>query len=242
MKWTEKFTINTHDADSSGVLRTGALLKYMQETANLQCRNTGPSNEELRDRGLGFIVSRMALSVYKKINPYDEITVTSWPCGGRGYTFNRCYDVRINGELAAEASSAWALINIETHRPCRVTDMAEGYLSGEHAPSVEIDVPLRIKLPEENSVSLVGEYTVSYRDIDVNRHMNNTVYADMLCGFLPMEGKKVVSLCINYQNEAPLGEVLKVYTSVSDDGTCYLRTQREDGKINVEAEILLENI
>ncbi len=242
MKWTESFTVNTHDTDPSGMIRTGALLKYMQETANLQCRGVGPSNEELRKRGFGFVVSRMALSIYKDIKAYDVISVSSWPCESRGFTFNRCYEVKINGELAAEVSSAWALMNLETRRPCRVTEMAEGYLSGEYFPPVELDVPIRIRLPEESSIMLSGEYTVSYRDADVNRHMNNTVYADMLCGFLPMDGKKVISFSISYQNEAPLGENLKVYTSVSADGTCYLKTVREDGKTNVEAEILLEDI
>ena len=35
------------------------------------------------------------------------------------------------------------------------------------------------------NLSLVGEHTVEYSDVDVNRHLNNTKYPDMLCGFLP---------------------------------------------------------
>ena len=42
-------------------------------------------------------------------------------------------------------------------------------------------------------------------------------------------------------NEAPLGEVLKVYAGQSD-GVYYLRTLRHDGSVNVEAEIITEAV
>ncbi len=242
MKWFETFKINSHDVDSSGVLRPSALLKYMQETADLQCLHDGPSNDELRARGYGFVVSRMSVSIYESLGKRDEVSVASWPCESKGYTFVRCYEVRMGDTLIAEAYSTWALLNLETHRPCRVTEIQEGYLTGEFEPAVELDMPARIKIPDEPGMALCGEYTVSYRDIDVNRHMNNTVYADLLCGFLPMEGKKVISLLISYQNEAPIDETLKVYTSTTGDGTYFLRTVRGDGKTNVEAEIMLEDI
>ena len=48
-------------------------------------------------------------------------------------------------------------------------------------------------------------------------------------------------ISISFQNEAPLGEVLKVYRAVEDD-TYYVRTIREDGKINSEAEVIVEKI
>ena len=242
MKFFENFRVNSHDVDACGVIRTSALLKYMQESANLQCIQDGPSNDELRERGYGFVVSRMSVSIYEKLGAYDRISVASWPCESKGFTFVRCYEVRRGDTLIAEAYSTWALLNLETRRPCRVTEITEGYLTGEFEPAVELDMPARIKIPDGSAMALCGEYTVSYRDIDVNRHMNNTVYADMLCGFLPMEGKKVISFLISYQNEAPQNETLKVYTSTTGDGTYFIRTVRDDGKTNVEAEIMLEDI
>jgi len=242
MKFFENFRVNSHDVDACGVLRPSAMLKYMQESANLQCMQDGPSNDELRARGYGFVVSRMSVSVYEQLGAYDEISVASWPCESKGFTFVRCYEVRKGDMLIAEAYSTWALLNLNTRRPCRVTEIAEGYLTGEFEPVVELDTPARIKMPDNSDMALCGEYTVSYRDIDVNRHMNNTVYLDLICGFLPMEKKKVISFLISYQNEAPLGETLKIYTSSAEEGTYFIRTVRGDGKINVEAEIMLEDI
>ena len=56
-----------------------------------------------------------------------------------------------------------------------------------------------------------------------------------------MRGQRVISLGISYISEAPLGETLKIYSGISD-GVYYVRTIRENGQINVEAEIMTEAI
>jgi hypothetical protein len=73
--------------------------------------------------------------------------------------------------------------------------------------------------------------------------MNNTRYPDMYSNFLPLEGKRIRTLSINYLNEAPMGERLRVERADGIDGYTYcFRTVREDGKVNTEAEMVLEDI
>ena len=90
----------------------------------------------------------------------------------------------------------------------------------------------------------MGEYNVNYNDVDVNRHINNTNYPDILCSFLPdMTKKRASRLSISYLHEAPLGESIKVYlTRGEEDDSYYFRTVRADGQTNVEAYIVLDNI
>jgi acyl-ACP thioesterase len=87
----------------------------------------------------------------------------------------------------------------------------------------------------------VGTYQVTYGTVDQNRHMNNTTYPDMYSSFLPLNSKRFKSITINYANEAPMGEVLRVQKG-DYDGIYYFRTIRSDGKINSEAEIELTDI
>jgi acyl-ACP thioesterase len=89
----------------------------------------------------------------------------------------------------------------------------------------------------------VGIYTVNYGDVDQNRHMNNTRYPDMYSTFLPLEGKRIRTLSINYRSEARSGEKLRVELAEGVlPNSYYIRTVREDGVINTEAEALLEEI
>ena len=89
---------------------------------------------------------------------------------------------------------------------------------------------------------MVGEYTIRYTDTDINGHMNNTNYPDMLFNAMPSpEGKLIRSIAISYQNEAKKGDYLKLYMARTD-GKYYMRSVHEDGRINVEAEIIVETL
>ena len=71
--------------------------------------------------------------------------------------------------------------------------------------------------------------------------MNNTTYPDMYSNFLPLENKRIAEITINYNKEAPAGDILTVYRGESD-GVYYFRTVRGDGAVNSEAEIRLADI
>ena len=96
-----------------------------------------------------------------------------------------------------------------------------------------------MKLP--STLTDVGGYGVHYGDVDQNRHMNNTKYPDMYSNFLPLAGKMIRSITINYSNEAKIGEKLRVQRA-EENGYYYFRTVRSDGQVNSEAQIELCDI
>lgn len=237
MKWTENYRVNANDEDVNRIVSISGLLRYMQDAANFQMEGEGPSYAELFSSGLAFVLSRFQLSSYSPIYAHDEICVQTWACESKGVQHNRCYRIMKDNAIAAEAVSVWALLDINTKRLKRVGDIELNYSQDK---MLELDIPQRIKIPSEAQLSLRGEYLVSYADIDLNGHMNNTKYPDMLCGFLPdMIGQRVISMSINFLKEAPLGESIKIYSG-EYDGIYYFQTIRQDGTINVEAEFMLE--
>ena len=64
---------------------------------------------------------------------------------------------------------------------------------GEDA-AIETAAPIRFRLPADAPLREVGRHLVTYADVDVNRHMNNTKYADLLCSYLPMDGARVSAM------------------------------------------------
>ena len=56
-----------------------------------------------------------------------------------------------------------------------------------------------------------------------------------------MKGSRVISMGIYFAGEAALGETVKFYAGQSD-GVYYMRTVRENGNTNVEAELILEPV
>lgn len=230
--------VNSHDTDRSGNLRPSVALRYFHEAANLQFEASHPTLDELRyNEHKAFLLSRASLSMLRPLRAFEEIEVRTWSGGGKAASFYRCGEILAGGEVVARLVSVWALMDLLTGRLCRVKDVALGIADLEEYP---LEIPSAFRIPEAASMALVGERVVRNSDIDLNMHMNNTNYPDMLCDYIPgIENKKVLSFAITYQKEAKLGEHLTVYHGVCD-GKEYLRTVRSDGFVNAEAYFVTE--
>ena len=237
MEFRNNIIADIHDVDYNGVVRASALMEYIQNAAQTQLTLNGMSYEELRGMKRAFILSRIKMEFTEPVRAYEHITAVTYPCDSRGYSFLRCYALEKNGRTIGRAVSMWALIDTETRSLVKVNDFELGLDTHEpHALALT-----RFTTPA--TARFVGSYTVNYGDTDQNCHMNNTRYPDMYSNFLPLEGKRIRTLSINYQNEAPMGEKLRVERADGIDGyTYYFRTLREDGKVNTEAEVELEDI
>ena len=237
MKFRNDLIADIHDVDHNGVARMSSLMKYIQNAAQTQLTLNGMSYEELRDMKRAFILSRIKLEFTEPVRAYDRLTAVTYPCESRGYSFLRCYALEKGGRTIGRAVSMWALIDTETRALVRVNDFELGLETHEpHSLALS-----RFTMP--SAIKEVGTYTVNYGDLDQNCHMNNTRYPDMYSNFLPLDGKRIRSISINYKNEAPRGEKLRVERADgADENVFYFRTIREDGQVNTEAEVELEDI
>ena len=235
MKQIENYKINVHDTDLNGILSPTGYLRYLQDAANCQMESDGVSYDDLFSRGLAFVISRIRILFFESVASHENVTVTTWSCGGRAASYYRCYGMERDGVEIARGKSVWALLDVNAGRLVRYGEVPLNYKT-----DVEADVDLPRKPEFASEPILLGTKKVEYTDVDQNRHMNNTRYADMLWNFLPgHEDKRITSLDISYLSEAPLGSELDVYGGESADGDGYIfRTvRREDGKVNVLAKI-----
>ncbi len=235
MEYRMKCEVDVHDVDYNGIAKTSSIMKYIQTAAQYQLTESGMSYDSLKKNNRAFILSRVKLEVLRPLRAYAPLTAITYPCESRGYSFLRCYALESDGEIVARAISVWALIDTESHALVRVNDFDLGLPT---LPKNDL-VLAQMKLP--SNLIDVGGYGVHYGDVDQNRHMNNTKYPDMYSNFLPLQGKMIRSITINYSNEAQMGEKLRVQRG-EEGGIIYFRTVRGDGRINSEAQIELCDI
>ena len=50
MKWTGDYRVNANDVDVNNIVSASNLLRYMQDAANSQMEDDGPSYDELMER------------------------------------------------------------------------------------------------------------------------------------------------------------------------------------------------
>ena len=240
MKWEEKYNVKFHDTNSNEIVDPSHILKFMQETSMRHMKARKPSYEELFEERKAFILSNIRIEMYNPIYAYQDISAKTWACPSRGFSFMRSYSIEANGEIMAEAHSTWALVNTEDKKLYKVSDVDLGNYDMDEP--VTLAHPLRIRIPNEVPLSLTSEFTVRYTDTDLNGHMNNTNYPNMLVNALPNPEKIMVkSLAISFLSDIKAGESVKIYMAKTD-GKHYFRSVKEDGAVNIEAEMITELI
>ena len=240
MKMTYRFRVDTHDTDLNGIGTVSAVMRYMQETANLQHVVYGPTMDELRASGKAFILSRAALDLPFPLYPQDELTVTSWLCEAKGFGYFRNTEIRRGEQQVAAMNAFWGAMDIASRHPLRVEEIPLGFTP--ESEELSVSAPLRFRAPRDLTYTPLGDYRVVYGDCDQNIHMNNTNYPRIFCNFLPpMIGKRVTQFSINYQHEARLGASFTVLGAEAE-GAHLFRTVLEDGTVGSEARLLLTEL
>lgn len=208
-KFFHDFTVPVYDADLFGRLSISSLLSYIQYVSGGHLSSLGLGYERLLDEGFVFVVAGTALKIYRCPLIDEEITLSTAPRRGRGAHMLRETVVHSkDGELLAQAQVTWALIEPKSGRLLRQSDFPYTLpeLEGEWTPFFD---PTKIRIhPAEQKH---GKRVVRLSDLDQNRHMNNTIYADILLDCFAGEylnSGGVDTLFIRYHRQARLGDEL----------------------------------
>ena len=246
MKFVNKIKTCWHDTDANRCVRPSKIVEYMQETANRQCESSGLPLEKLRDeKGLAFILGALSINIYKPLHAYEEIEVRTWCKEAKSYIFMRYFEILRGGELIAEASSTWVLIDLNTKnmvRACNYDFLGDKFYYDEPVdPSILLP---KARISKDAAMREVGKRKIMYSDIDYNMHMNNTHYPDMVCDYIDeMTGDVpyfVSAMSLSYVKESHLGATLTVTRGeIAEDGTIEVRTLNEEGETCLEAVVKL---
>ena len=239
MIYSKSYETKWHDTDACRVLRPSAMLTYFEETADLHVRSAGKSLDDMRDEDkVGFILARMSILFYEPVAADVRLSVSTWTSEGRGFSTERSFRAMDGDRVVAEASSIWALVDVENRSPIKIVNAPFEF---HHESPLSLDAPIRVAIPKDLVLENVGERRIAYSDIDYNMHMNNTRYPDMLCDFMPdMTGKRMRRVTMSFVREAALGHTLTVFRA-ERDGVYYFRTCDKD-QVCLEAEVEITDI
>jgi acyl-ACP thioesterase len=114
-----------------------------------------------------------------------------------------------NGAKIMSATSAWLILNIENRRPQRMTALKDSFpvVRDKHAIEGALS-----KLPAYGNLSLpdaCSVQTVPYSAIDLNEHVNNTMYLQWVIDSFPPEYVMSHDVCeaeINFLHESLAGQ------------------------------------
>jgi len=239
MSFERKLPVVSYDVMTDSAIRPSALFRYYQQVAGEHLDSLGLTYNVTREKKCVFVITRMKSVFYSPVKRYDEINVKTSSRGIKGAVFTRDYTVTRDGELVAEASTQWALIDIESRRICRPSVYADYFTSTEALCSF---TDIR-KCAFEKELEREYPYNVVFFDIDENRHMNNTRYTDLCLDAIGglADGEWISEVSVDFLSEAKLGDRLNIKYTRLDEKWLFSAENLTTGRACFNAKICLSH-
>lgn len=236
MSYTVKMRVESYDVQPNRNIKISSLLKYLQKAAGDDADRSPLSYNALAEIGVAFVLTKMNLKILSDIKLYDEITIVTHARKTRGASFPRDSIVFVGDKVVAYAGSMWVLLDLNKRSIVRPTTIEKslGTLIFSDEDIFEICDVRRIV--DVNSLSRTNVHTVRYSELDMNKHLNNTFYSDIIFDCFDENdlhsSDAGLYMQINYKSEARFNDELCVHRN--DDGKDefdFVAINQKDGKV-----------
>lgn len=210
--------VTSFDVGPTRQLKYSMILKFLQEAAGRQLEQEGLSYEFMRDKGIVFLLTRVDVKISRLPSVGESVAIYTWFEALKGAQFVR--DMRLtgqNGETLAEAQSLWITVDPDTHKIIRPTAFPFADIMRPYNGDM-VNVSFKKIKPDSLPVDAwrTSIREVRWSDIDCNRHMNNAVYADLICDYFPdgLLNRQMVYFGISFIGEALEGSQMEIKSAL----------------------------
>ena len=199
------------DCDMFLRMKPSVMLRGMTDLAGADYTEKGLSYLKLREIGVAFLVSRVHIQILRPVTESEQITFATAEQRMDGPYWIRDHLLKnAMGETVVAAKSTWITVDPKSHRIVRSSALPFSITpSDDHAPHCPEAEKLTVPVEPEH----VGTRRVVFSDLDGNGHINNGVYADIACDYLPLSvlERGIADMTINFHREAMLGADIDIY-------------------------------
>ncbi|MCM1339971.1 MAG: thioesterase [Muribaculaceae bacterium] len=203
------FPVSIAETDCNGRVKLPVILNYMQDIAEKSINKYDEklSCESLLNNGFGWFLIRYRVEFDRDLKNIKELKVKTESRGSQRLNAYRDFEVfdNVAGERVLRAASSWMIVDLGSKSLVNISkDFPELFTFDGR----EDDLSLK-KLKSLESVDNEKSFSVRFDDLDVNNHVNNTVYVSWALEALDFEFRKnsvIKSLDIYYKHEAKYGD------------------------------------
>lgn len=241
--FSQHFKISSFDLNPQGQARLTTMANFFQEIAYHHANELGLGYEAMKRMNHIWALSRMRIRMHRYPVWNENIRIETWPSGAEKLFALRDFRVLdAEGREIGMASTAWLILDLETHRLIRPKELMEQFKMIIHDLQM-FGSPLdKITYPGETSV--LNQHKVLFSDLDIVGHVNNVKYMEWCIDAHTTEenaGRNIQEFEINFNHEALLGDSITIEGVESGPGEIYFRGRREvDGREIISARMKQE--
>ncbi|HZL09500.1 MAG TPA: acyl-ACP thioesterase domain-containing protein [Prolixibacteraceae bacterium] len=200
-KYQEQLTIKSYHTNQYGQASITSLFNILIEAAWAHAQVMDWGYDSLKSNNLFWVLSRMYFQVEKYPAWQDKISLNTWSAGTDGVYAYREYIVENEkGEVLLRASSAWLILDMETHKIFRLSEFRSTFPKRIDANACR--APKRVK-PDLHA-EVTNFYPVLFSDLDINQHFNSVKYVERVLddyGIEFLNSYEPAELEVNYLKE-----------------------------------------
>ena len=228
--------------DFTGRIFLGVLGNHLLNAAGNHSQRRGWGIGALNENHYTWVLSRLCIEMEEMPMQYEDIEIRTWVESVMRLFTNRNFSIlRSDGTPCGYARSVWAMIDMETRKPCDLLSLYDG------------DILRYVVDPEENVCPIQGHGRLVFRearlartldtyysDVDINGHINSIKYIEHILDLFPRERyerQMVRRLEIAYKAESYLGDRLSFYTQVINDNEIGVEVRKNEREVVCQAKI-----
>ena len=239
--YEREYRVDSRETDPWYNCRPSGVLGFLQEAATAAACALHASRDEMLDKYNAFwMLARVWYRLDEPLKWGDRLRIRTWHRGGRGASSYRDFDLFVNDAPVGEAVSLWVLANAQTHKLVRMAGIEE-FQGTDGGALCKTRLLNKVRMPPD--MTCAGTRSFRYSDLDVNGHVNNVRYADIVCDALHLErmGAERFVSSLGYRAECRVGETVDLTTG-SDGGAQYVHGADGAGKTRFDAMLTLSDL
>lgn len=209
MPHSRVYNLEVEHVDKNKKLRLSNLFLMFQETGQQHAELLGIGKDKVFNAGRKWIITRHNCKIFRLPSFGEKVTMYTYPGKNNPFFFYRSYYLKDEkGNLLAISTSIWAVLDASTNK---IITNPFGHPLPEEKMDFELPLPKKI---EEDASNLVKDHRIEYSDIDLNGHLNNTRYIELIQDLHNSDFYKeneIDTICLNYFSEIKEDEVVSLY-------------------------------
>ena len=228
-KYIKEYVVKSYEADCHGFLRILTLMNVLQDIACENADVLGFGFDKCHESGVAWVGANYLIKINRLPQINEHFKIETWPAVGKLWGAIRDFCMKdMQGNVLLTASSLWVLIDYARRRPVALSKHFPEYsFLNERAVDEDFHKIQLTKTPDTTT-----EFAVRFDDIDVNNHVNNSVYPvwasesvaqEFRVTHLPQE----MEMC--FKKEALYGERVEVLTEMNGTESIHVIKDKSSG-------------
>ena len=211
--------VGAYDVDLFNRLKINSIFNYLQNAAALHADILGLGYADLLPLNLAWILSWIKVEIIKYPQFGDKLIIKTWPKSKYKLYSLRDFIIYDGSEnTICKATTAWLPINTKSKR---ITDTSNlpSKIPYQNDKSALDDLPSKIVLQGEPKILFIHKNR--YSDIDLNQHVNNTKYVELILDCFSADFFKdnfIKSIQVSFLSESIFGDELEIQIDSNSEG------------------------